>query len=183
MITPDALDGNFRTFFDAWASFRSPGETLPRWSDFRPAPFGSLLAEISLVQRHERGKYIYCLLGSDLDDRLGFDSTGLNQLDLLAPRVRDFVTDWFEAIMQVPCGAYSDFSIELRNSQDMSIKSLSLPLLDEGGVANWFLYFHDAGQAYAGLPFGELISFGDGYVKMRPVDLGAGVETDLAQEF
>lgn len=179
MVTPDMLEGNFRPFFDAWASFRSPGEVLPRWPDFRPAPFGSLLLDISLVQRRKVGEYIYCLLGSSLDDRLGFDSTGINQLDLLAPRVRGFVTDWFETIMAVPCGAFSEFSIELSNDRTMSLTSLSLPLFDTNGEPNWFLYYHDAGIARADMEFGSLQSFGERYVKMNAVDLGAGGVTGL----
>lgn len=179
MAKPDQFDAKFRAFFDAWASFRGPDEVLPKWDNFRPSVFVDMLPDVSLVQRQERGKYYYCLLGSEMDNRLGYDPTGFNQLDILHPRLRDFVTDWFEAIIDVPCGAYSEFSIELRYDRSMSLKSLSLPLLDQEGEPNWFLYFHDAGEARTGIEFGDLLSFGEQFAKMTAIDLGAGLATGL----
>lgn len=164
----------FSAVYDVWDKLRKPGELVPTRDRFNPMALSEALPEVVLVERVARGRYEYRLLGTAINERLGDNPVGVNMLDYFAPKVRAFVTDWFEAIAFHPCGAATRADMEFENDPDRFVHAFGLPLLGKGGEGQFYLYCHDAWRPQPGDNLGHIVSVGGSYIETEAVDIGAG---------
>jgi hypothetical protein len=121
------LTDNTRQFFDYWNGLPKIG-LVPERSSFNPPAIHKLMPTVTLLEMHSRERIEMRLIGTTVARGMGFDPTGGNYLDIIAPEVREAYLLLLEAQFAQPCGRRS--ILRSRNSSGLIARTevLALPL-------------------------------------------------------
>lgn len=172
-----AIEDNeiFRAVFEVWDSLRSDGQIIPTRDGFNPMSLGPALPNIVLVQRVGRGHYEYRVMGTAVSARQQENPVGFNMLEYFVPDVREFLSDWFEAMSSHGCGTLTTMDLVYNNEAGRGAQVLGLPLLGKGGEGDYYLFGNYAWGEKHPDELGGLISAGANHLECVGVDIGAGV--------
>ncbi|HEY9566612.1 MAG TPA: PAS domain-containing protein [Thalassobaculum sp.] len=94
-----------RSLYEYWLGLPKPrGSLLPLKSALDPTAIPRLLSRVVLHDLRHPGRSILRLVGTGMAEQYGFDPTGRDYLDLVAPERRDSALDQLRKIAAHPCG-------------------------------------------------------------------------------
>ncbi|MEQ8266878.1 MAG: PAS domain-containing protein [Parvibaculum sp.] len=168
---PDVLQtAGTKQFFDYWNSLPKDG-VAPDRSDFNPARIAPLMAAVSILEIFSDTVIMQRLAGTGLSRAMGFDPTGKNALDLMAPELRPDYIKLIKTQISVPCGRWNIIRSRRSDMIDRA-EVLTLPMRYRVS-GNWMILSYFAALkpiAYDPGPYQIL-----GYEDTRWIDIGAGV--------
>ena len=171
----DELFAEGQQLLAAWHGWRGAG-LLPRKSEMRIADVRGILSRISLLEIHSLDMAIFRVAGSYLRERLGFELTGHNYLDLTPAGQRHIRGERTWLVAETPCGSYFRQRVTYPSGLTVLSVVLSVPLdRDEPGGNRYTLaVVRELGRTY-----GEPPSHGPKPLPMpdefRFLDIGAGL--------
>lgn len=116
-----------RTFVDCYR--QSQGKhSLGIQEDLPMRSLAPLMANIVLMEAQTPSEIYYRIVGQNVVDRLGFNPTGLNLINLLAPAFAEQLPQLHQAMMKHPCGYYAVYENEYDSGRTMITESLVLPM-------------------------------------------------------
>ncbi|HEY4343798.1 MAG TPA: PAS domain-containing protein, partial [Parvibaculum sp.] len=120
------LTDNTKRFFDYWNSLPKVG-FVPERSSFNPPAIHKLMPTVTLLEIHSRERIEMRLIGTSVARGMGFDPTGRNYLDIIAPETREAYLLLLKAQIAQPCGRRS--FLRSRNSSGLIARTevLALP--------------------------------------------------------
>ncbi len=172
----------FRAVYQVWDSLRTDGQMVPTRDRFNPMALGAALPNVVLVKRVSRGRYEYRVMGTAVSARQQANPVGFNMLEYFVPEVREFLSNWFEAMTFQPCGSITTMDLIYNNDPDRGAKALGLPLLGKGGMGDYFLFGNYAWGEHHPDDLGGLVSAGARELNCVGVDIGAGLPGHLGGE-
>lgn len=128
----------FKVLFDHWMDSRD-GNSIPRKSDINPMKIHSVLPEIAIFERIDQDTVVYRLAGTELDERSGFDVTGINTLKTFPVSVRQTINDAFLKVAKKPCAAYHKVIMSFENDMECELECFYLPLSNDDGEVSYFI--------------------------------------------
>ncbi|MEC9346301.1 MAG: PAS domain-containing protein [Pseudomonadota bacterium] len=157
-----------------WWSLRQ-GDMVPPRSRFDPVGVPALLRDMMICDLSEPGRVRIRLMGTRMVSSFGFDPTGTDYLDLVAPDRRAEAYRGFIVPARQPCGMQVEGENRYRDGRSMAVEVMAFPLRrdDGGGMQMVFVgsnvdprhgRFHDLGRATVFHVFSR-----------RYLDIGAGV--------
>lgn len=165
----------FTAVYQVWDSLREHGEMVPTRDRFNPMALGPVLPNVVLVERVERGRYEYRVMGTAVAARQQENPVGFNMLEYFVPEVREFLTTWFESMAYHPCGSITTMDLIYNNDPERGARALGLPMLGKGGVGHYFLFGNHAWGESDAYDLGGLVSAGAKHLDCFGVDIGAGM--------
>jgi hypothetical protein len=110
--------------------------------------FAPLMANVTLMERKTAGEVVYRIAGENIVNRLGFNPTGSNFIDLLSADMRKQAATTHDALFAHPCGHYIVYENRYENGRCMISESIMLPMRrSEKSAAVLLLGFHIHHQA------------------------------------
>ncbi len=138
----------------------------------------SMLPNITLMERVDNDSIIYRIAGENIIARLGFNPTGQNFLDLIAPSARAETALTNKLGLDERCGHYSVYENQYESGRRMMSESLMLPMRkSQGDDVNLILGYHVHHQATDIALLGARTALGLRWVIAEHVDIGFGVPT------
>lgn len=127
----DAL-GNFRAddsrrFLLAWDRWRGTN-LLPRRGDVALADIKKLLPRVMVFEVRDAEHIVFRLAGSVIGERLGFDPTGLNHLDLAPTEGRAIRAAQLLAEVRQPCAAVMLYPVVYASGRRVPAEVVSAPV-------------------------------------------------------
>ncbi|MEQ8443362.1 MAG: PAS domain-containing protein [Alphaproteobacteria bacterium] len=114
-------------FAKHWLSLRGD-ELLPHVKDFRPEDVPQLLSSFVIYDLESRDMIRIRLAGSAILARHGFNSTGTNYLDLVAPERRAKASEAFWLLATQPCAMRVILRHEYENGLFAQTEALGMPM-------------------------------------------------------
>jgi hypothetical protein len=131
-----------RVFARYWLSLpRLDG--LPPRSAFDPLAIPKLLPHIVLHDLRQPGRSIMRLVGTRMVDRFGFDPTGRDYTDFVAPERRGAALSALTAMAWHPCGMRVLLRGEYAGGHAMEAESIGFPLSDDSGDGRFLVFVDD----------------------------------------
>ncbi len=141
-----------------------------------------LLPNVTLMEREDNETITYRIAGEAIVARLGFNPTGRNFLDLIAPTVRNETALTNKAGVETPCGHYSVYENEYESGRRMMSESLMLPMSkSSGSEVNLIFGYHIHHQGTDNYGLGARTLLGVNWVVADFVDIGFGLPKNLSQ--
>ncbi|WP_262692151.1 PAS domain-containing protein [Kordiimonas aestuarii] len=165
----------FRTVYEVWDSLRVDGELVPTRDKFNPMALGAALPNVVLVERVDRARYEYRVMGTAVAARQQENPVGFNMLEYFVPEVREFLAGWFEAMSFYGCGTLTSMDLVYNNDPKRAAQALGLPLLGRGGLGHYYLFGNYAWGDGPADDLGGLVSAGANDLGCIGVDIGAGL--------
>ncbi len=137
-----SVENNIEFFFDYWRSI-CDGNLVPRKAAFDPAAVPYLLPNISILEYFSETKLIYRLQGTARAGATEQDRTGNNLLDFPQPDMQRTVADRLRAVVQQPCGLYSEYGVKYAISGVQRTATLFLPLANDEGTVRFIIDWTD----------------------------------------
>ncbi len=163
-----------RRFFDCYRAAQSgPGPACQNALPMRE--LAGLMAQITLVEQKSPDQIIYRIAGDTIIERLGFNPTGMNFLDLLHPDQREGSMEGHQLMLSHPCGCYLVYENELENGNRMLSETVTLPMRkNEDAEAKLFFSYHSTHK-----PTGIISTKGEtalvvNWHRMEHADIGCG---------
>lgn len=181
MIQAIQENPTFRTVYEVWDSLRTDGQLVPTRDRFNPMSLGAALPNVVLVARVARGCYEYRVMGTAVAARQQENPIGFNMLEYFVPEVREFLSDWFEAMTFHACGTITTMDLVYNNDPERGARALGLPMLGKGGEGHYFLFGNHAWGEHHPDDLGGLVSAGANHLDCFGIDIGAGLPS-LANE-
>lgn len=164
-----------RAFAEHWLSLRDGG-LLPDVKAFKPEAVPHLLEAFVIYDLESRDMIRIRLAGSAIIARHGFNSTGTNYLDLVAPERRAKASEAFWSIASQPCGMRVVLSHEYANGLYAETEALGLPMAVPEGKPPRLYYTGQEIQNAWRLRIGETGPTQKlGVLRRDFIDIGAGV--------
>ncbi len=88
----------------------------------------SVMPNITLLECDSPGQIIYRIAGDSIVERLGFNPTGSNFLDLLHADQRPASIDGHQTMIDQPCGCYLVYESEFENGSRAVLETVTLPM-------------------------------------------------------
>jgi hypothetical protein len=171
LAEPDVLQtAGAKRFFSYWDSLPKEG-VVPDRSDFSPAPIAALMPAVTLLEIVSDEMILQRLTGTAVCRGMGFDPTGRNALDLIAPAARPGYLDLIRKQISTPCGRWNIIRSRRDNMIDRA-EVLTLPMKHRLS-GHWMIlaYFGTlAPVSYEPGPY-EILA----YENTCWIDIGAGV--------
>lgn len=168
---PDVLQtAGTKQFFDYWNGLPKNG-VAPDKSAFNPARIAPLMPAVSILEIFSDTVVMQRLAGTGLCRAMGFDPTGRNMLDLMAPELRPDYVKLVQTQISRPCGRWNIIRSRRADMVDRA-EVLTLPMYHRVN-GNWMIlsYFGALKPvAYDPGPYQIL-----GYEDTKWIDIGAGV--------
>jgi hypothetical protein len=122
-----------RPVLDYWEHKRG-ARPLPRRGDIDPLELKAYLRHLFLIEVLGRDEFRYRLLGSEITDRYGRNSTGKTVREAYAaqPAVADWLTGMLVAVTRNARPVLATGSLAAINKEHILSESLHLPLADDG---------------------------------------------------
>lgn len=158
-----------KRFFSYWNSLPKAG-MVPDRSDFSPVGIAPLMPAVTMLELVSDELVLQRLTGTAVCRGMGFDPTGRNALDLIAPAARPAYLDLLHKQTATPCGRWNIIRSRHDNMVDRA-EVLTLPMSHRAS-GHWMIlaYFATlAPVAYDPGPY-EIL----GYEDTRWIDIGAG---------
>jgi hypothetical protein len=130
-----ALKPANRLFLDYYRSRLGGRDCLPR-ADFDPLEVRALMGRLVIYQRRGPRDFHIRLFGTQVVERLGYDATGRNLMDLLAYASKDAIAEVLHTLLDRRLGHYSVVRDRFTSGREAHIQIVRLPLLDAEGAAN-----------------------------------------------
>lgn len=164
-------------FLEFWKGLAKSG-LIPKSSDFFPEDIPRLLPFITIYELVSKDEIRFKLAGTSIGKRDGFDRTGDNYLDQVAPERRAKAAEAFWAFHDQPCAMRVVLQLEVSSGASIVIEGLGLPFAnDKGGYPLVYYVNHEVEKLEPTSPMNgrrlELITV----LQRDFIDLGAGVPT------
>ncbi|AWZ00474.1 hypothetical protein RHODOSMS8_00924 [Rhodobiaceae bacterium] len=170
-LAPETLQSVFNAYQQA-----QTGSDVAAQDQLPMRTMAALLPNVTLMERVDDDTIIYRIAGEAIVARLGFNPTGQNFLDLIAPSVRAETALTNKTGLDERCGHYSVYENQYESGRRMISESLMLPMRKTpgGGVAFIFGYHvhHKATDIGA---LGARTALGVRWIIADFVDIGFGV--------
>ena len=123
---------------DHWLDLRSPDSLCPHKRDFSPMHIGKALPDVFLTEWRDEETVMVRVAGSRTPQVTEEDTTGKNILDVCLGEHR---ADFTEFYRKMRTGMFAGASVQPlpHLSSNLVAKSVQLPLLDDDGVARFFV--------------------------------------------
>ncbi|ABS63344.1 protein of unknown function DUF1457 [Parvibaculum lavamentivorans DS-1] len=168
---PDILQAaGTKRFFEYWNHLPKTG-VAPDRRDFNPARIAALMPAVTLLEIFSDTQVLQRLTGTGVCRAMGFDPTGKNMLELMAPELRSDYVKLIQTQLSYPCGRWNIIRSRRESMIDRA-EVLTLPLR-YGPSDRWMIlsYFGGIGAvAYEPGPY-EIL----GYEETQWLDIGAGI--------
>lgn len=172
-----------RAFFDCYQISRAENG-IGIQADLPMRSFAPLMANIVLMEAVTPTEIFYRIVGQNVIDRMGFNPSGLNLMDLMAPAFAAHLPKLYQIIMNHPCGYYAVYENEYGSGRTMITETLVLPMRKTAtDPANMTLALH----CHVGVT-GTSQSHGETTLATRLergalIDIGLGIpQTDFTTE-
>jgi hypothetical protein len=119
-------------YFEHWMSLEKNG-LLPNASSFYPEEVPDLLPYFAVYELLSEDHIYIRLAGTAMVDRFGFEITGKNYLDLVAPERRANASAAFWTLANQPCGMRVIIQHVLTNGLRTQIEALGMPMRNDRG--------------------------------------------------
>jgi hypothetical protein len=124
-----------RLFLDYYRDRLQGRDCLPR-SVFDPLEVRALMGRLVIYQRRGPRDFRIRLFGTKVAERLGYDATGRNLMDLIAYASKELVAETFHTMLDHRLGHYSVVRDRFTSGREARIQIVRLPLLDADGQPN-----------------------------------------------
>lgn len=154
----------FASFQRAWEAVRTQGD-LPSRQDIHLRNFVDHLDNLVIYERRGRRDLRYRLTGSGVAERVDNLGIEVNLFDHFVPEVHEACEEWWNAVMDKPCGGLMEFSTRFSNGTTRAGIALALPIISERGetlllARNHMMDIIDLGEPCAAPQFGEKYAVG-----------------------
>lgn len=166
-----------RAWSDHWWSLPRDG-VVPLRSTFDPLSIPGLIPHMLICDLSEPGVVRVRLMGTGMVSSFGFDPTGWNYLDLVAPERRAAAYEGFVIPAGHPCGMRVLGENRFENGKAMAVETLAFPFRRDDGTGMQLVFVgSNIGTTLGPWPdLGRTASF---HVFERQfIDIGAGVPAD-----
>jgi len=147
MTLEDLLDiahdrDGFRLFFDCYRAAQN-GAPLAHQDALPMRQLAKIMSHLTLLEQESPEQLIYRIAGDTVIERLQFNPTGTNFLDLLPSDQRDEAVAGHQTMLTHPCGFYMVYESEFENGSRAIIETITLPLRKTAGAEpKLFLSYH-----------------------------------------
>jgi hypothetical protein len=134
VVDPQGLQAPvLRPVFDYWDHKRA-GRKLPRRADIDPQELKPHLPHLFLIEVLDGTDFRYRLVGSEITERYGRNSTGKTVREIYAaqPKVADWLTGMLKAVTKAARPVLATGPLSAVNKEHILSESLHLPLADDG---------------------------------------------------
>jgi hypothetical protein len=137
-----------RPVLDYWQQ-KCHGRTLPRRIDIDPQELKPYLRHLFLIEVLAGAEFRYRLIGSEITERYGRNSTGrtLREIYAATPAIADWLSDMLGAVVATGGPVLATGPLAAVNKAHIVSQSLHLPLADDGetvsmifGAARYFVH-------------------------------------------
>ncbi|MBO6505298.1 MAG: PAS domain-containing protein [Kordiimonadaceae bacterium] len=125
-------DPFFSAFFQAWDDLRANGK-IPHRSDVKLQDFAPFAADLLMYELHSPTDLRSRLIGSSVVERVKFQGSDINWLDLVCPSVRDAGELWWNSLFSTPCAGVMQFSTRFLNGTNRLARAMLLPIIGPDG--------------------------------------------------
>lgn len=160
-----------KRFFNYWDSLPKAG-LIPDRKSFNPAAIADLMSVVTIIEIWSRARIDLRLIGTAVAERMGFDPTGRNYLDFIAPEVRETFLRLIDAQISRPCGRVSVIRARSASGLIERSEALALPMFHERSGHYMIVACISPIEKLGYEPGGYEVL---GYEDMGWVDIGAGV--------
>jgi len=162
--------------FEFWNKAREEN-LIPTTTQIDPASIPHLLKDIAIFDVLNNTEVLYRLAGTSVAERMGFDPTGENVIEMISPDNREFVSGLFEAIINQPAGLLVEYENVYQRGKRTVVESLYLPLGKTEGTSPRILTTHLQRETIAYAEAQSSNSIATEITKVVWIDIGAGVPT------
>lgn len=135
-------------FFDYWDGLPKDG-FVPDRASFNPAAIPELMRAVTILEIWARDRIEIRLAGTAVCDAMGFDPTGRNALDLVAPEARETYLRLIEAQTELPCGRCNVLRTRHAGGLVTRSEAITLPMSharsDHSMILSFFAAIESAG--------------------------------------
>lgn len=129
----------FTKLIQCWQAMPRELDQAPQKTTFSPVKVSSLMPFLFLVEREEKGDLVVRLMGSELEETLGFRSGDRRVFDAMFRQDWSFYDSFVERCATHICGGQLLRSVKLKDGLVRDVESLHVPLADKDGVARFML--------------------------------------------
>jgi hypothetical protein len=124
---PEFITMPTKRLYEYWLTLPKAG-ILPLRSSVNPADIKDILPEVSIAEWIAPDTLKFRLAGTGVVERLGFDPTGRNFLDLIGSEEKNRMVRRLALIMDTPCGARSVRQEDYQGGLQRLVEHVALPL-------------------------------------------------------
>lgn len=170
-LAPETL----QSVFDAYQQAQNDSDVAAQ-DQLPMRAMAPLLPNVTLMERVDDDTIIYRIAGEAVVARLGFNPTGQNFLDLIAPSVRAETALTNKTGLDERCGHYAVYENQYESGRRMISESLMLPMRKTPGGRVAFIFgYHVHHQATDVGVLGARTALGVRWIIADFVDIGFGV--------
>ncbi len=138
-----------------------------------------IMAHVTLLEWVAPDQITYRIAGEAIVDRLGFNPTGTNFLDLLHADQRHSSVDGHKTMMAHPCGCYLVYESEFENGSRAVLETITLPMRKTADVeAKLFFSFHSHHSTTSVAESNTDTALVVNWRRMEYADIGCGVPAE-----
>lgn len=163
-LTKTLSDEPFASFHRAWDAERVDG-ALPSRQSIHLRNFIDHLDNLVIYERRGRRDLRYRLTGSGVAERVDNLGVEVNLFDHFVPDVHAACEEWWNTVMDHPCGGLMEFSTRFSNGTTRAGMAIALPITSERGetlllARNHMMDIIDVGATCDAPVFGEKYAIG-----------------------
>lgn len=132
LVLPSGVASNTQSLFEYWCSLRGR-EIVPNRSDVKPVAILPLLPNLVILEYRDDGALVFRLAGTVFADSLGFELTGANLFDHIAPHQCDNAKHRMGVVRDYPCGLLFSEKLQSKYNTPFISEVICLPLRDSKG--------------------------------------------------
>lgn len=178
-LTAVALDKEgFSHFFSCYRAAQT--DAAPASQDALPMrQLAKIMPNVTLLEWDTPDQIIYRIAGDAIVERLGFNPTGMNFLDLLHADQRPTSIDGHQIMKAHPCGCYLVYESEFGNGSRAVLETITLPMRrTEGAATNLFFSFHSHHSTTSVAASTTDTALVVNWRRMEHADIGRGVPAE-----
>lgn len=145
LLPDDAPDG-LRRFARVWLQARPRGG-LPRFADIDPRDMADLLPYLFTAGRNSSGRFVYRIVGEEMDNRLGSHLKGKTAWDVFATDYAELVDARWRRIADTPSACYTYSRHVTLGGRLLLARRLLLPLGEPDGRIMGVSHFDQEGPS------------------------------------
>lgn len=175
-LAPETL----QSVFNAYQQAQNGGDVAAQ-DQLPMRTMAPLLPNVTLMEHVDDDTIIYRIAGEAIVERLGFNPTGQNFLDLIAPSVRAETALTNKTGLDERCGHYAIYENQYESGRRMISESLMLPMRKTAGGRVAFIFgYHVHHKATDIGVLGARTALGVRWIIADFVDIGFGVPQALS---
>jgi hypothetical protein len=130
---PERLGPLAAAYADYWLALPKI-EGVPPKSALDPAAMRGFVANIVIVERHDRQRFTWRLMGSGVRDLTGTELTGKDAFVFHSPGQREKALVAYNAQLDTPCGVWGVVILRSAGGQEIATEVMVLPLRADDGT-------------------------------------------------